>query len=241
MKVISRNSFQDNSIKVGLALLSLSFLFFACTVNAYTIDFDFFSGTFFFNYLLTVIYCIVVFIENKKDTGRYFRFNNFSRNVILLQLFNISAYSLNRSITVFNISTNWVLVFLVLSNILILVHVLFRDIKNTWLNHLIVIVANIGILFHLYESIYVWSAYPIAFMAFWFFGIALHAFVPLLFFWAHIKVVRHFLHKSPKYWTSTLATWVLTLFFCKLRKYSLSSGEQNGKAVLSSNATTLSG
>ncbi len=204
---------KDSSIKWGLGILLISFLAFTLTINVYEVEFDIFSGTFFVNYTLTFIYFFFVIFQNKKENDRYFRFSSFARNMILLQLFNISAYSLNRSIAVFDISSNWVVCFLLLSNILLLLVALFRDFNNKWLNHLMVIIANVGILFHFYESLYVSQTYVITLLGFWFFGISLHALVPILMTIANAKVVRRFLKKSPYFWPTTLATWLFCLFF----------------------------
>jgi XrtN system VIT domain protein len=76
-----------------------------------------------------------------------------------------------------------------------------------------VIVANVGILFHFYESLYVAQTYTITLLGFWFFGISLHSLVPVLMTIANAKVVRRFLKKSPYFWPTTLATWLFCLFF----------------------------
>jgi len=204
---------KDSSLKIGLAFLLTSFLTFALTIDVYDVEFDIFSGTFFLNYALTFLYFFFVVYKNKEENDRYFRFSSFARNMILLQLFNISAYALNRSITVFDISANWVVCFLLLSNIALLLVSLFKEFNNKWLNHLMVIITNVGILFHFYESIYVSQVYIITLLGFWFFGISLHALVPMLMTIANIKVVRRFLKKSPYYWPTTLATWLFCLLF----------------------------
>ena len=205
--------FKDPSIQIGLVLLLTSFLAFSFTTDGYTVNSDLFTGMFFITYGLTIIYWLITMNFNKTETSSSWKFNNFTRNVILLQLFNISAYTLNRSMAVFNISPNWVVGFLLLSNSLLLIYVLVKDYIPTWFNHIIVAVANFGFLFHLYESFYLIPFYPITIVGFWFFGIALHALVPILYACTYWKVIRQFLQQSPKYWTTTLLTWVATIFF----------------------------
>ena len=202
---------KDNLVVTGLIFLVLSFLVFAFTVNVYNIEFDLFSGIFFINYAFTFIYFLLVFFNNKQVSNAYFKFSNFRHNILLVQLFNISAYSLNRSFTVFNISPNWVIGFLLLSNSLLVYHVLKRDYSNTWWNNLMLMVFNIGILFHFYESIYVFPGYIFGVLAFWFFGIPLHIFVPVLLMIQFVIVVRRFLKQSPKFLAPTLISWMLSL------------------------------
>lgn len=202
---------KDRTTLAGLILLAISFLGFAFTIDVYTIDFGLFSGMFFLNYGLLITYFIVVCVENKRALGKVFRFKNFTHNIILLQLFNISAYSLNRNIPVFNISTNWVVAFLLLSNALLLLHALQKDHKYSILNYLTVAVCSVASLFHIYESFYVTPIYPFGIMGFWFFGIPLHVFVPVLMFWANLKVVGTFLKKSNRFWRPAAISWSLAL------------------------------
>jgi len=193
---------------IGLALLGISFFVFAYTVNIFETNFDIFSGVFFINYGITIIYLFLVLIDNKQETNRLFKFYNFRNNVILLQLFNISAYSLNRTVPVFQISTDWLVAFLLTTNILLLIHVFRRNYQTNWLNYLIVIAANLGIIFHFYESIYMMTMYPYSIIGFWFFGIPLHTFVPFLFTITFIHVVKKYINTNPKFWATTVATWV---------------------------------
>ncbi|MFT5168574.1 MAG: XrtN system VIT domain protein [Saprospiraceae bacterium] len=229
MKTTLSSRLKDKTIATGLFFLALSFILFASTIDVYDTDFDVFSGVFFANFGLTFIYFFMLLWKNKRDTSRYFKFSNFGANIILLQLFNISAYSLNRTITVFNISTNWLIWFLLLSNTLLLVYALWRNYKSNWVNHLIVLISNVAILFHLYESIYIFQIYPIAFVGFWFFGIPLLTFVPILSMIAYIKVVKGFLKNSAQFWPTTLITWVLTIFlvsYVSLRFYKINTSIQ---------------
>jgi len=77
--------------------------------------------------------------------------------------------------------------------------------------HIFVFVANLAIIFHLYESIYLAQLYLVTLMSFWFFGISLHTFVPALFVWSNIKVVRNYLKKSTSFWTTTLLSWFFVI------------------------------
>ncbi len=202
---------QDTTNRIGLILLFISLSVFVSTLNVTNVEFDIFTNVFFVNYIFTFIYFIVVVVKNKQDTGSIFRFSSFPANIILLQLFNISAYSLNRSIPIFNVSTDWLVCFLIISNGLLLIHALWRDYTPGWFNYLMVFIVNIAIFFHIYQAVYIGVATFYSILVFWFFGIPLHAFVPLLFVWAFIKVSRNYLKANPKFWASSLLGWVLAL------------------------------
>ncbi|MFK7807504.1 MAG: XrtN system VIT domain-containing protein, partial [Saprospiraceae bacterium] len=213
MKALLQVIRDDSTLRFGLVSLLLSFLLFSFTANVYDTNLGVFRDSFFANYGFTVVYFIVVLVNNKSDFGGYFKFKSFARNVVLLQLFNISAYALNRSITVFDLSVNWVVAFLLISNIVMLLAALGFSFRRQKLNHLMLAIANLGVLFHFYQSIYVLYLYPFAMAGFWFFGIPLHTFVPLLMLIAFIKIVRRYLRKGHHYLPTTLSTWLLAIIF----------------------------
>jgi len=189
----------DKTSLTGLGLLALSIIAFLLTVDNYEIDFDIFTGTFFLTYGLTVVYLIVVMASNRQEFGRIWRFKRFAHNILLLELFNISAYSLNRSITVFDISVTWLIVLLIISNVTLLIYAFAKDILPVVVRHVFVIIAAIALLFNFYESLYVAQGYVVAALGFWFFGIALHILIPALFVVAFGKVIRDNFRRSEAY------------------------------------------
>ena len=213
MKTALSSVFQDKTIRTGLIMLALSLAVFTGTIRVYDINFDIFSNAFFFNYILVIIYFVMVMGRNKRETGRYFKPANFASNVILLELLNISAYSLNRTISVFNISTNWLVYFLIISNALLLVYALWKDQLPKWILHLIVFVSNIAILFHFYEAIYVMQGYMFGALGLLLFAIGFHILVPALFLLTNVKVVGRILKKSNSYWGTTAFTWAFSILF----------------------------
>jgi hypothetical protein len=192
MKTILETIQKDGATKVGLILLTISLTIFLGTWNVYAIDWDIFSGSFFVAFGIVWLYAFIVGMNNIESYGKFFRFRNFTHNIILLQLFNLSAYMLNRSLPVFNESTQWLTAFLAISNVLLLFHSLRKKHTSHLLSYAILASSSISVIFHFYESIYVMMLYPIALIGFFFFGISLHAFVPILMTIAHIKVIRGF-------------------------------------------------
>ncbi len=213
MKSILATLNKDRTALAGLFMLALSLAIFTGTANVYETNFDLFGATFFVCYLLTFIYFIIVVFEKKEQTNRFWGFYSFRRNVILLQLLNVSAYALNRSLPVFQISTNWVVAFLLISNLFLVLHILWEEKRPQWLDAIVLLVSGMGMCFHLYENFYVGTLYPITLLSFWFFGISLHTFVPLLFFSVFFKISRIFLLQSPNYWKYTAIGVAIPLLF----------------------------
>jgi XrtN system VIT domain protein len=204
---------EDKSALIGLVFLGISLLFFGFTMNTYDTSFDALPGIFFITYGITVLYFFTLMSYNHKKHNRYLKYRNFGHNVIGLQLFNISAYSLNRSIPVFHASVNWLIGFLIITNIALIYQAIRRDYKPSPVSHLIVALSTIAFIFHLYQSIYVGMFYPMTVMSFWFFGISLHTFVPLLFTIAFGIVLSRFLKQSSAFRITAIISLLVTIAF----------------------------
>ena len=209
---------ERNIITTGFAILGISLTLFGLTMNESVRYTDIFNGSFMICGILFLTFFFVVIGANLSKYGKRLRFKNLKYNILLLQLMNVSAYALNRIIPVFNISTDWLCIYLVLTNAAFIAFVLRDEHKPNRLNHAIVLLLSSAIVFHLYETIYIFPAMVFAVPTFWFFGIPLHAFVPLWFFITAIIIVRKYLKTSPDYWITTVAGILIPIicaaFFC---------------------------
>jgi len=204
---------EDNTVISGLILLGLSLFVFLITMSVEVSNFEPFQGAFFLNYGLFFIYFLVITGKNKAHTGKFFRFYNMNANAILLAMANISAYSLNRSIPVFNESVEWLVVFLVMLNVA-MIGVGFRQSKRPdALNYTFVGILTAGALLSFYQIFYTLPAYPIGVIAFWFLGIPLHIFVPLWYFIFLILMVKKHLRVSLEYRKAVVAGLAIPLVF----------------------------
>lgn len=213
MDIIWKYLSADRTTAIGFGLLALSVSIFGLTTNNYQIDFDIFTGVFFANYGFTILYLIIVMVANKSDYGKVFRFRHFTRNVILLQLFNISAYALNRTLSVFHESVNWLVILLVVTNTILVLHAILKNYSLSLFNHLVVTISTIAFLFHLYEAIYMGILYPVMLVSFWFFGISLHVLVPIFFCFQFGIILYRCLKSSSTFRTTAIASLVVALTF----------------------------
>lgn len=150
---MEKNILSDWTYRTGLILLTISFSWFL--ISAYLPAFDFYEASFFGNYALFIVFLILVFRANKKTHKRYFSFKNLSHNILLAILGTISAYSLNRVFSVFQESTAWLSVFLVMSNIVFL-WISYKKFKNAiWLNSSLTFVLGITLILQIYQTIYI--------------------------------------------------------------------------------------
>jgi XrtN system VIT domain protein len=179
MKTKQNGIFKDVTFLIGIILILLSlgvFMLPEWFSTGKTEGSD--LGIFILNYLISIIYFIVIWIrEISRFNLRAFH-ENLEYGFIHLILCLISAYSLNREIPVFQLSTLWLQIALVAQGVL-LVLIFFRLQFPSWLQWVHWSLLGVTFSLFLYYSIFLISLYPVGFIAFPFFGLSLHAFVPL--------------------------------------------------------------
>ena len=203
---------QDSTYIFGLIIFVLSFASFLFTMNEFQ-NTDFLEGVFFLNYFIFFIYFIRVGTANWSNYGKFWRFRNMRHNIVLLLLANISAYALNRSITVFQMSSEWVSAFLVILNVAMIIFSFREKRTGDVLNYILTAILAAGLLFNIYQSIYVLPLYLVTGMTFWFFGISLHTFVPICFVILLFKMLKKYTNVSPDYWRSIFAGIAIPMGF----------------------------
>ena len=167
---------QNKQYTVGLVLVIISTLFYLLGMLFPIENVD---GVFFAHFIITAGYWIwflvMVFVALlKRETIQF--------HLIFpgLVLAFISAYALNREITVFHTSTAWFAVTQVLVSVACLSLVFFREMPR-YLRCATMFVLGIGLIVFLYLSVFLLSIYPLSLIFFWVLGISLHSFVPLFF------------------------------------------------------------
>ena len=200
LSVLRRDALKSNpTFLLGLVLLLISFSVFVITMFFGEPSDDFFTQSFFLNYILFWVFLIAVFVNNKREFGHLFRFKNSHHNILLLQLANLCAYSLNRSIPVFNESTDWLTNYLVFYHLALLVYCFRKNDEVNALNLTVLLTVSTGLVFHLYEAIFIIHVYPVTAISFWFFGISLLSLVPAWHFLQAIHITRRYLKASTYY------------------------------------------
>jgi XrtN system VIT domain protein len=144
-------------------------------------SFDFFdnSGLFLLNYVLTIIYFIVLF-ANKISS--IYNLNKLDRKffIILLTLFSISAFTLNNSIVIFSEFSTWAKYYLVIIYTGFACLVFFEHLPKA-IKLLLFFVLGLCLVMMLYFVIYLAPTYPFAILGFFVLGLSLHLLVPLFF------------------------------------------------------------
>ncbi|MEZ4993001.1 MAG: XrtN system VIT domain-containing protein [Saprospiraceae bacterium] len=211
-----KNPFSDKTLLTGLIFLLVSFICFISTIHSEAVAFDIFSQSFFVNYGLFWTYLIIMLVYNQMEFGKWWRFKSLANNLLLLQLGNLSAYALNRTVPVFNVSTDWLVSYLVLYNLALILFALRTDRRPDSINFALAFILSTGLVFQLYESIYIGPIYAIGIVAFWFYGLSLHAFIPFWFLLAGGRIILKYWRISVRYKPVILTGILLPLVMISL-------------------------
>lgn len=205
------NLFRNGMYQTGLAAIVLSLIIF-CLPFFQIAGVRQNEGLFIIHFLLAVIYFFTLWLGGylrKKNGDIYFFF-------LFLVLFLISAYSLNREFNVFEDSTDWLCVLLVISSINYMAFGAFQQLPSG-IQKLMCFVLGISFVVFLYLATYLVPLYPASVTLFFVLGLPLHSFVPLLFVIFTIRLMRkvRFDNKSylPRFYGAIALSICITVFF----------------------------
>ena len=175
----------ERPILFGLLLVTLSSALFFWVPDHSD---DFFSNQFFIHYGTAILYSIVLFGSYKRKVFSIFSKSMTNSQLMLLMLFNISAFSLNQDLIVFYESADWLSVLIVAENILLLMWVLTKR-NLPWLHTFFLMMMPAFLLFHIHQLIIVLPASVYGFLGALFLGIGLLLFVPLFYLIAYVRLL----------------------------------------------------
>ena len=206
-----RTQLRDKDFGLGLILLSISLFFFGLPSFA-EIDPNTYFNLFIPCYFITAVYFIILLVRGRLRRGRDGLFPLF----LFLIMFLVSAYALNREMTIFSKNADWFTVLLIICCLNYIVAAFFNTLPH-WLRHLIGFVLGISMVVFTYLSFYLLPVYFLSAVAAIALGISLHSFVPLMFTIYTIVLTRRINRGERKYWFSFAAgatvCLVATIFF----------------------------
>lgn len=224
-----KHRFTDPTWITGMALILFSFGFYCIPflTGFNTTD----SPAFMLNAGATALFVIIRFI-NRKDRPAGERSNTI---FLLLTLFLISAFSLNRELTVFQDSVDWFSALLVLSCVNYIAFSFFEAMP-TWARHLLTFINGISLVIFLYLALYLIPVYAFGILGAILFGIGLHAFVPILFVYFGLKLQANLSKENSNYWKSYLAGVTTSLMSIAIFAGLWNSEKQKIQQVLNDSA-----
>lgn len=196
VKKLLKSTTPDRTILLGYLLLSISTVLYGLEEhvigNRSSDDFT----IFFIHYFIALGYVIALILNKSYGIRKSWQKENIHKTVVLLNLFLVSAYALNRPIPVFKDSVTWLCVYLILTSIVTLSYQYF-DILPKAVNCIQHLLLGSAFVLYLYLTIYVANFYAIATIGILFFGIGAHIFVPLLLLGRIRQTIDNFPVKTP--------------------------------------------
>jgi XrtN system VIT domain protein len=215
MRII-KAQLKDTIHKYGLIILALSLVIF-CIPECAKMDNNELQGWFFGNFILTISYFCVLM-----GGGRLKRNKGRGARGIFMVLLLISAYALNRVMNVFESSTNWLSLLLIISCINCLVFP-YRGMLPRWGKHLQSFLFGISLCCFIYLSCYLAPLYIFGFFLFFVLGISLHAFVALLFVIYIIALARKVRRVLVSFWWGIGTAIVILIVYCAVWSYTVNT------------------
>jgi XrtN system VIT domain protein len=181
MEAIKKIDSKDQLIFTGLIFIILSFLTFMIPefTSPHTLG-DTALGGFFVHYLLAAVYSIIVLVKGGlKFRWRLFK-NDIEPTLLILILFMISAFALNRALPVFEESTGWVCAYLI-TQCVVLILLIYGAQLPSFFRILLYFLLGSGLILYAYFCVYLVPLYAIGVVGSFLFGISVHVFTPLFF------------------------------------------------------------
>lgn len=176
MKKFLSNLFQDPLDLTGFILIAVSTaLFFFSAQFSQQKD----THIFFINYVFSVGYFLTILIHTFSRYRWHLSSGKITHTVLLLILWFISAFSLNREMNVFDSSTNWLSVWVVLSVVALLFASRSSLLPKT-INYISYFLLGTALLLFTYYAIYLIPLYPVSLIGLLAIGVSMHTYIPLL-------------------------------------------------------------
>lgn len=140
---------------------------------------------FFIHYAFSVVYGLILLSDNSYALS--WSKSNINKTTICLNLFLVSAYALNREVSVFAESTTWLCVQLVLTSLVMLTYP-YLDALPRYLKYVHHMLLGASLILFIYMTIYVSNYYIFGTIGLVFFGIGGHIFVPAFFVFTLVKL-----------------------------------------------------
>ena len=145
---------------------------------------------FFVHYGLAFAYFIVLLSVRSYGVRKSWRLKNIDRTVVLLQIFLVAAYALNRSLPVFEDSVAWLCIYLIVSAGIMLSYRYFNHLPRA-VNKVQHFLLGMSLVLYVYMVQYIGPIYYPALFGILILGIGLLAFVPIFLSLAAAALTFH--------------------------------------------------
>jgi hypothetical protein len=162
------------------------------------------------HYLLGIAYVIILLSVGSYGVRKSWRLENIDRTVVLLQIFLVAAYALNRNLPVFEDAAAWLCMYLTVSAEIMLSYRYFNHLPRI-VNKGQHFLLGMALVLYTYMAVYIGPMYVPAMPGILALGIGLLAFVPIFLLIAAAALI-HYAHTenrvSPEWIVAGAATTI---------------------------------
>jgi XrtN system VIT domain protein len=162
---------------------------------------DYTFEVFICHYILALGYAGFLIYNKAYGIRASWRKANIHKTVVLLNLFLVGAFALNRELPVFESSANWWCVYIVLSSITLMSFQYFERLP-VWANKIQFVLLGCSLVLYLYSTVIIANYYVFSWIGILFFGIGALMYVPICFVVLVIVLIKHYQKavKAPAAW-----------------------------------------
>jgi len=159
-------------------------------------------SVFFIHYFISLAYVIILISNESYGIRLSWRKKNIHKTIVLLNLFLVSAYALNRQLPVFENSVTWFCVYLLITSAVMMSYRYIEQLPKA-VNHIQYLLLGSAVVLYLYLSIHVANFYAFGTLGIIAIGIGAHIFVPVLLLIAaiHLLITNHEKNRAGVWWT----------------------------------------
>jgi len=170
----------DKDLFIGLLLIVVSAVLFVIEPDSFNETNHIFTLLFMIHYSIPIMYLLVIWKQYGRAIFSLFGKQTYRSHLLLLILFNISAFSLNREFTVFYESASWLTFLIVLESVILISLAILKKVPK-WLRSVTLFLMPCLLLVHLHQVLIILPLSIYGFLGALFLGIGLLLFVPVFY------------------------------------------------------------
>jgi XrtN system VIT domain protein len=198
--------FKDKIYFTGLIFIIISFAVFLLRLEFPTQSGFELNGVFLVNYLLAIGYFVILLVKKRLKKGR----NGLPVMLLFLVISLVSCYSLNMDLNVFDDSSFWFCIILIIVCLNYMTIGWFTYFPE-WARVIFFVIAGISFSVFIYLSIYLFPLYLFSIPGMLLLGTSLHTYVPLLF--CIYTLVLLFRANNRRYLVAFICATVFSILF----------------------------
>jgi XrtN system VIT domain protein len=186
----------EQSIKRCDSVILCGYVLLGSTVSLYAVD-EYFDlskklydlTTFFIHYFISIAYAILLIANGSFGILKSWHKKNLDKTIILLNLFVVSAYALNRKVPVFSDSTDWFCVYLIVTSLTTLSYKYYTTLPRA-VNIIQQFFLGIALALYAYLAVFVANYYFFGAIGMFLFGVGGHILLPIFLIIGSIGLIR---------------------------------------------------